>query len=145
MSFNNLLLALALTVLWPLVLMGVLAAAEWLERRTLTARELAPGGLRPAASAPPEPVQAAMAGDAGAPAASWAAAGRDSPAGSPGGAPGEAPAGAQGGSPGGARGPLGPGGVAEPEDGDRVAARRPFGGGGRHLRRAGGGRHERRG
>jgi hypothetical protein len=140
MSFNNLLLALALTVLWPLVLMGMLAAAEWLERRTLTAGEVAPGGLRPALSAPPEPAQAGMAGgaeaDAGVLAASWPAAGRS------------APGGAQGGSPDGARG-VAPGqGAFEGGDDaerERVVARRAFGGGGRHLRRAGGGRHERRG
>ena len=138
MSFNNLLLALALTVLWPLVLMGVLAAAEWLERRTLTARELTPRSLRPAASAP-EPLKAAMAAmaegaedDAGA-SASWAVTGRGAPGGPP------------GGSPDGTRGAGALGGGANPADGDRVAARRPFGGGGRHLRRAGGGRHERRG
>src|SRR5919108_206614 len=132
MSFNNLLLAVALTVLWPLVLMGVLAAAEWLERRTLTAREVAPRGLRPALSAPPEPAQAGMAGaaeaNAGLPAA-WAVASRAAPGGprdeAPGGEPFEGGAGAA--------------------DGERVAARRVFGGGGRHLRRAGGGRHERRG
>jgi hypothetical protein len=146
MSFNNLLLALALTVLWPLVLMGVLAAAEWLERRTLTARELAPRSLRPAASAP-EPLKAAMAAmaegaedDAGA-SASWAVTGR----GAPGGPPGGSPDGTRGGAPADARGAGAFGGGANPADGDRVAARRPFGGGGRHLRRAGGGRHERRG
>jgi hypothetical protein len=145
MSFNNLLLALALTVLWPLVLMGVLAAAEWLERRTLTARELAPRSLRPAASAP-EPLKAAMAAmaegaedDAGA-SASWAVTDR----GAPGGPPGGSPDGTRGGAPADARG-AGAFGGANPADGDRVAARRPFGGGGRHLRRAGGGRHERRG
>jgi hypothetical protein len=132
MPFNNLLLAVALTVLWPLVLMGMLAAAEWLERRTLTGGE-APRGSRPALSAPPEPAQAGTAGvaeaDAGVPAASWSAAGRGAPGGSPDGAPG---------APG--RGPFD--GGAERE---RVVARRAFGGGGRHLRRAGGGRHERRG
>ena len=56
MSFNNLLLAVTLTVLWPLGLMGVLAAAEWLERRTLAA-EFAPRRLRPMASTPPEAVE----------------------------------------------------------------------------------------
>jgi hypothetical protein len=142
MSFNNLLLALALTVLWPLVLMGVLAAAEWLERRTLTAREPASRGLRPA-SAPPGPVPAAMAGaaEADAGAASWAVAGR----GAPGGAHHGSPDGTRGGAPAGTRGAGASGGGADPAAGDRVAARRPFGGGGRHLRRAGGGRHERRG
>jgi hypothetical protein len=132
MSFNNLLLAVALTVLWPLVLMGVLAAAEWLERRTLTARESGPRGPRPAASAPAEPVPTAMGGtagvaeaDAGGPAASWAVAGRDAPDGAP--------------------GPEALGGGADAADGERQAARRAVGGGGRHARRAGGGRHERRG
>jgi hypothetical protein len=122
MSFNNLLLALALTVLWPLVLMGVLAAAEWLERRTLTAGEV-PRGLRPAAGAPPEPVQTGVAGADAGMAASWAGTGQG------------APAGTLGGSPDGARGPLGSGGLPEPADSERAAARRPVGGGGRHLRR----------
>jgi hypothetical protein len=131
MVFNNLLLALALTVLWPLGLMAVLAAAEWLERRTLTAREIAPRRLRSPAGTPPEPVQAGTAeaagvaeADAGVPAASWAAPGR--------------------GSPGGAPGPGAFDGGADAADGERMAARRVVGGG-RHLRRAGGGRHERRG
>ena len=132
MAFNNLLLALALTVLWPLVLMGLLAGAEWVERRTLNGGEAAPRGLRPALSAPPEPAQGGMAGvaeaDAGVPAAPWSAAGRGAPGGSPDGPPG--------------RGTFGGDEGAERE---RVVARRAFGGGGRHLRRAGGGRHERRG
>jgi hypothetical protein len=139
MSFNNLLLALALTVMWPLVLMGVLAAAEWLERRTLTAREIVPSGPRPAAAAPPEPIQVALGGTAGADggmAASWAGAGSGSPAG----ARGDTPAG----SPGGTLSPEAFGG-ADAGDGERVAARRAVGGRGRHLRRGGGGRHERRG
>jgi hypothetical protein len=54
MPFNNLLLALALTVLWPLGLMVLLAAAEWLERRTLAPVEVVPRRLRPAAGAPAE-------------------------------------------------------------------------------------------
>jgi len=135
MSFNNLLLAVALTVLWPLGLMGVLAAAEWLERRTLTAREVVPRRPRPAASTPPETAQAGMAevaeaaeADAGVAAASWAVADRSSP--------GEA------------QGPVSSDGASEAADSERLAARRVLGGG-RHLRRAGGGRgggrHERRG
>ena len=135
MSFNNLLLAVALTVLWPLGLMGVLAAAEWLERRTLTAREVVPRRPRPGASTPPETAQAGMAevaeaaeADAGVAAASWAVADRSSP--------GEA------------QGPVSSDSAAEAADGERLAARRALGGG-RHLRRAGGGRgggrHERRG
>jgi hypothetical protein len=133
MSFNNLLLALALTVLWPLVLMGLLAGAEWVERRTLNGGEVAPRGLRPALSAPPEPAQGGMAGvaeaDAGVPAAPWSAAGRGAPGGSPDGGPG--------------RGPFG-GGGGDAAEHERVVARRALGGG-RHVRRAGGGRHERRG
>ncbi len=132
MSFNNLLLAVALTVLWPLGLMGVLAAAEWLERRTLTAREAVPRRLRSAASTPPETAQAVVAeaaeADAGVDAASWAVAGRSSP--------GEA------------QGPVSSDSASEAADSERLAARRAAGGG-RHLRRAvggrGGGRHERRG
>jgi len=46
MLFSNLLVALALTVLFPLGLMGVLAASEWLERRTLAAEEVLPRRLR---------------------------------------------------------------------------------------------------
>jgi hypothetical protein len=126
MLFNNLLLALALTVLWPLGLMGVLAAAEWLERRTLTAREIAPRRLRSPADTPPAPVQAGTAEaagvDAGLP-APWAVASQSAPG------PASAPGTFDGGS---------------AADGERAAARRPVGGG-RHLRRAGGGRHERRG
>jgi hypothetical protein len=130
MSFNNLLLALALTVLWPLVLMGMLAAAEWLERRTLNGGEVAPRGLRPVLSAPPEPAQAG--GDGDLPAA-WAVASRNAPGAAAGGLPEEAPG----------REPFD--GGADAAERERVAARRAAGGGGRHLRRGGGGRHERRG
>jgi hypothetical protein len=137
MAFNNLLLAVALTVLWPLGLMGVLAAAEWLERRTLTGTEIPPRRLRPAAGTPPELVPAEMPGiagaaevaeaDAGVAGAPWPVAGRDAPSG--------------------ARGAVFPDAAADAADGERLAARRPAAGG-RHLRRAGGGRggrHERRG
>src|ERR671922_98817 len=76
MSFNNLLLAVALTVLWPLVLMGVLAAAEWLERRTLTGREGAPRGPgRGARGGGRLPATAARPGAAPAPAGPRAAGG----------------------------------------------------------------------
>jgi hypothetical protein len=124
MSFNNLLVAVALTVLWPLGLMGVLAAAEWLERRTLAARDAVPRRPRSTASTPPdtvqaEAVQATVVGDPDMAAASWPPAGGSSPD-----------------------------GRSDAAEGDRLAARRA-GGGGRHLRRAGGGRgggrHERRG
>ena len=40
MLFSNLLVAIALTVLFPLGLMGLLAAGEWLERRTLATEEV---------------------------------------------------------------------------------------------------------
>jgi hypothetical protein len=132
MSFNNLLLALALTVLWPLGLMGVLAATDWLERRTLATVEVAPRRLRPAASGlaettpppavPAEPVRQ----DADVTTATWPA--------------------DVGSLPGGAQGPISLDDRAEAADGERLLARRA--GGGRHLRRAGGGRgggrHERR-
>jgi hypothetical protein len=134
MPFNNLLLALALTVLWPLGLMGLLAAAEWLERRTLAPVELAPRRLRPAAdgaaetmpsaAVPAEPVRE-DADDVAT--AAW-------------------PAAEVRGLPGGAQGPVSLD-DRDVADGERLLARRA-GGGGRHLRRAdggrGGGRHERR-
>jgi hypothetical protein len=125
MSFNNLLVAVALTVLWPLGLMGVLAAAEWLERRTLAARDAVPRRPRSTAGEPadtvqPEAFQATVVGEEpDVAAASWPPAGGSSPD-----------------------------GRSDAAEGDRLAARRA-GGGGRHLRRAGGGRgggrHERRG
>lgn len=124
MSFNNLLLALALTVLWPLGLMGVLAAADWLERRTLATAEAAPRRLRPAATAPAATAAEARQEDADVATAAWPAAVRSVP--------------------GGAQGPIPPD-DRDGADGERLLARR---GGGRHLRRAdggrGGGRHERR-
>ena len=58
MLFSNLLVALALTVLFPLGLMGMLAAGEWLERRTLAAEEVVPRRLRRMESKPPEAVEA---------------------------------------------------------------------------------------
>jgi uncharacterized iron-regulated membrane protein len=54
MLFSNLLLALSLTVLWPLVLLGLMAGCAWLERRTLAAEEAGPRRLRRPASAPSE-------------------------------------------------------------------------------------------
>ena len=59
MLFSNLLVAVALTVLFPLGLMGMLAASEWLERRTLAAEEVLPRRLRRSMdSKPPEAVEA---------------------------------------------------------------------------------------
>ena len=58
MLFSNLLVAIALTVLFPLGLMGVLAASEWLERRTLAAEEILPRRLRRMDGKPPEAVEA---------------------------------------------------------------------------------------
>ena len=56
MLFSNLLVAIALTVLFPLGLMGMLAAGEWLERRTLATEEVVPRRLRRMDSKPPEAV-----------------------------------------------------------------------------------------
>jgi hypothetical protein len=132
MPFNNLLLALALTVLWPLGLMGLLAAAEWLERRTLAPVEVLARRPRPAAGAPTETMPSAAPAepgqeDADVATAAWPAAGVR-------------------GLPGGAQGPVSFD-DRDVTDGERPLARRA-GGGGRHLRRAdggrGGGRHERR-
>jgi hypothetical protein len=58
MLFSNLLAAVALTVLFPLGLMGMLAASEWLERRTLAAEEILPRRLRRMDNKPPEAVEA---------------------------------------------------------------------------------------
>jgi hypothetical protein len=58
MLFSNLLVAIALTVLFPLGLMGMLAASEWLERRTLAAEEILPRRLRRMDSKPAEAVEA---------------------------------------------------------------------------------------
>jgi hypothetical protein len=117
MLFSNLLVALALTVLFPLGLMGMLAAGEWLERRTLAAEEVLPRRLRRMDSKPPEAVEAMVLEEtAHVVAQYWSATGRPA---------GDAPA------PAAQPGPAGNGN----------------GNGGRHLRRAApgrAGRHERR-
>jgi hypothetical protein len=117
MLFSNLLVALALTVLFPLGLMGMLAASEWLERRTLATEEVVPRRLRRMDRKPPEAVEAMVLEEtAHVVAQYWSATGRPTP-----------PATANGDRP--APGPQ------------RPAARAD--GGGRHLRRPAG-RHERR-
>jgi hypothetical protein len=58
MLFSNLLFAVALTVVWPLGMLGLLAACAWLERRTLVAEEVVPRRLRRMESKPPEAVEA---------------------------------------------------------------------------------------
>jgi hypothetical protein len=115
MLFSNLLVALALTVLFPLGLMGMLAASEWLERRTLATEEVVPRRLRRMDGKPPEAVEAMVLEEtAHVVAQYWSATGRQA---------GTAPA-----SP----------SSQAPSNG----ARHPNGGG-RHLRRPAG-RHERR-
>jgi len=82
MLFSNLLVALALTVLFPLGLMGMLAAGEWLERRTLAAEEILPRRLRRMDGKPPEAVEAMVLEEtAHVVAQYWSATGR--PAGEP--------------------------------------------------------------
>jgi hypothetical protein len=121
MLFSNLLVALALTVLFPLGLMGMLAASEWLERRTLATEEVVPRRLRRMDAKPPEAVEAmVLAETAHVVAQYWSATGRPAPAG------GDQPA---------RDGPLLP--AWSPPPG------RSGNGGGRHLRRPAG-RHERR-
>jgi hypothetical protein len=117
MLFSNLLVAIALTVLFPLGLMGVLAASEWLERRTLAAEEVLPRRLRRMDGKPPEAVEAMVLEETAQVVAQyWSATGRPaSEATANGGPPRTDPA--------------------------------PASGGGRHLRRAApgrAGRHERR-
>jgi hypothetical protein len=122
MVFSNLLVALGLTVLFPLGLMGLLAAGEWLERRTLAAEEVVPRRLRRMDAQPPEAVEAMVLEEtAHVVAQYWSATGRPAP-----------PNGDQ------------PPGAPPPGPGLRPAGR---GNGGRHLRRPApgrAGRHERR-
>jgi hypothetical protein len=126
MLFSNLLVAIALTVLFPLGLMGMLAAGEWLERRTLAAEEVLPRRLRRMDSKPPEAVEAMVLEEtAHVVAQYWSATGRPAP---------ETPA------------PQ----AAAPQantNGDQPAARSRDANGGRHARRVvpgRAGRHERR-
>ena len=124
MLFSNLLVAIALTVLFPLGLMGMLAASEWLERRTLATEEVLPRRLRRMERKPPEAVEAMVLEEtAHVVAQYWSATGRP---------PSDAPA------PNGDR-------PAEPPPSRQVAG--GDGNGGRHARRAvpgRGGRHARR-
>jgi hypothetical protein len=122
MLFSNLAVAIALTVLFPLGLMGLLAAGEWLERRTLATEEVVPRRLRRMDTKPPEAVEAMVLEEtAHVVAQYWSATGRPAS---------EAP------TP----------GVAS--NGDQPATRtRSNSNGGRHLRRPAQGRtgrHERR-
>ena len=127
MLFSNLLVAIALTVLFPLGLMGVLAASEWLERRTLAAEEVLPRRLRRMDGKPPEAVEAMVLEETAQVVAQyWSATGRSAS---------DAPAA-------GAPSNGAPSNGAPPQ-----AVPAPANGGGRHLRRATpgrAGRHERR-
>ena len=140
MLFSNLLVAIALTVLFPLGLMGMLAAGEWLERRTLAAEEVVPRRLRRMESKPPEAVEAMVLEEtAHVVAQYWSATGRPaSQAPAPEAPAPETPA------------PETPAPLAAPEghtNGDDPAAVSRNGSGGRHARRvvpSRAGRHERR-
>jgi hypothetical protein len=80
MLFSNLLVAIALTVLFPLGLMGLLAAGEWLERRTLATEEVVPRRLRRMDAQPPEAVEAMVLEEtAHVVAQYWSATGRPAP------------------------------------------------------------------
>jgi hypothetical protein len=129
MLFSNLLVAIALTVLFPLGLMGMLAAGEWLERRTLAAEEVVPRRLRRMDRKPPEAVEAMVLEEtAHVVAEYWSATGRPAS-----GLPANGTPAANGDGP------------AE-QDPDQPAASRD-GNGGRHARRTlpgRGGRHARR-
>jgi hypothetical protein len=58
MLLSNLLIAIAITTLWPLGLLGLLAACEWLERRTLVPMEVVPRLIKRMETKPPEAVEA---------------------------------------------------------------------------------------
>ena len=143
MLFSNLAVAIALTVLFPLGLMGLLTASEWLERRTLATEEVVPRRLRRMDSKPPEVVEALVVEEtAHVVAQYWSATGRPaSEAPTPTDRPAsEAPA------------PPVPGNddqpfPTSPAPAPEAARLRSNGNGGRHLRRPASGRagrHERR-
>ena len=136
MLFSNLLVAIALTVLFPLGLMGMLTASEWLERRTLAAEEVLPRRLRRMDSKPAEAVEAMVLEEtAHVVAQYWSATGRPAP---------QTPA-TESAAP---ETPAPP--AAAPQghtNGDDPAAVSRNGSGGRHARRvvpSRAGRHERR-
>jgi hypothetical protein len=80
MLFSNLLVAIALTVLFPLGLMGMLAASAWLERRTLATEEVLPRRLRRMERKPPEAVEAMVLEETAQVVAQyWSATGRPAP------------------------------------------------------------------
>lgn len=80
MLFSNLAVAIALTVLFPLGLMGLLTAGEWLERRTLATEEVVPRRLRRMDTKPPEAVEAMVLEEtAHVVAQYWSATGRPAP------------------------------------------------------------------
>jgi hypothetical protein len=58
MLFANLLFAIALTVVWPVGMLGLLAACAWLERRTLIPEEVVPRRIRRMEGSTPEAVEA---------------------------------------------------------------------------------------
>jgi hypothetical protein len=79
--FSNVPLILLLVVTWPLVLLGLVVACEWLERRTFAPK--APGPPRPARlrRARPEQVEKlVLEGTAEVVARAWSAAGESPPA-----------------------------------------------------------------
>jgi hypothetical protein len=136
MLFSNLLVAIALTVLFPLGLMGMLTASEWLERRTLAAEEVLPRRLRRMDGKPAEAVEAMVLEEtAHVVAQYWSATGRPAP---------QTPA-PESAAP---ETPAPP--AAAPQghtNGDDPAAVSRNGSGGRHARRvvpSRAGRHERR-
>ncbi|HYT25209.1 MAG TPA: hypothetical protein VEP73_01815 [Actinomycetota bacterium] len=81
MLFSNLLVAIVLTTLWPLGLLGVLAACAWLERRTLVTGEVLPRRIQRMERKPPEAVEAMVLEEtAEIVAAYWSSTGRPLPA-----------------------------------------------------------------
>jgi hypothetical protein len=123
MLFSNLLVVIALTVLFPLGLMGMLAAGEWLERRTLATDEVVPRRFRRMERKPPEAVEAMVLEEtAHVVAQYWSATGRPAS---------EAPTATNGDHPAGAPAPA----PAPSRNGGRHARRAAPGRGGRHVRR----------
>jgi hypothetical protein len=78
--FSNVPLILLLVVAWPLVLLGLVVACEWLERRTLAPKAVVPRRLRRMRRAEPEQVERMILGEtADVVAKYWAATGHPAP------------------------------------------------------------------
>ena len=78
--FSNVPLILLLVVTWPIILLGLVVACEWLERRTLAPKAIVPRRMRRMKRAEPEQVEEMVLREtAHVVARYWAATGESSP------------------------------------------------------------------